>query len=58
MVGAIIISVVLLLVFPIAIIMSGAVFAAMLGSTTKNAVDADHKGSELLKISESNPYGR
>lgn len=58
MAGAIIILVVLFLVFPVAIIMSGAVFAAMIGTTTKNTVDAKHKGSELLKISQSNPYGR
>jgi len=56
MVGGIIIVVLLLVVFPVAIMMSGAVFAAMVGSTTKNAVDAKHEGSELLEISESNPY--
>jgi len=56
MVGGIIIVVLLLVVFPVAIMMSGAVFAAMVGSTTKNAVDAKHEGSELLEVSESNPY--
>lgn len=56
MVGGIIIVVVLLVVFPVAIMMGGAIFAALIGSTAKNAVDAEHDGSELLDISESNPY--
>ena len=56
MVGGIIIVVLLLVVFPVAIMMSGALFAALIGSTTKNAVDAEHQDSELLEISESNPY--
>lgn len=56
MVGGIIIVVLLLVVFPMAIMMTGAVFAAVVGSTSKNAVDAEHESSELLEISESNPY--
>lgn len=58
MVGGIIIVVLLLLVFPVAIMMSGAIFAALIGSTAKTAVDAEHDGSELLEVSESNPYDR
>ncbi len=58
MFGGIIIVVLLLVVFPVAIMMSGALFAAILGSTTKSTVDANHKDSELLEISESNPYDR
>ena len=56
MVGGIIIVVLLLVVFPVAVMMSMALVAALLGATAKNAVDADHEGSELLEISESNPY--
>jgi hypothetical protein len=56
MVGGIIIVVLLLVVFPVAIMMSGAVFAVLLGSTTKSAVDSEHQGSEALAVSEANPY--
>jgi len=56
MVGGIIIVVLLLVIFPVSIMMSGAIFAALLGSTTKSAVDGDHKGSEALAVSEANPY--
>lgn len=56
MVGGIIIVVLLLVVFPVAILMSGAVFAAILGTVAKNSVDNDHADSELLEISEANPW--
>ena len=56
MVGGIIIVVVLLVIFPVAIIMSGGVMAAGLGSFMKQSVDSDHKGTEALELSESNPY--
>ena len=56
MFGGIVIVVLLLVVFPVAIMMSGALFAAVLGSTTKGAVDAAHADSEALTLSESNPY--
>lgn len=56
MVGAIIILVVLLVVFPMAIIMSSAMFAAMIGSAAKMSVDGEHAGSEQLKLSETNFY--
>jgi hypothetical protein len=41
-----------------AIMMSGAIFAALVGTTSKNSVDAQHKDSELLAVSEQNPYDR
>ena len=56
MIGAIIIVVLLLVIFPVSIIMSGTAFAAMIGSSTKSAVDAAHADSEDLMISEANPY--
>jgi hypothetical protein len=56
MVGGIVIAVVLVVVFPVAVMMSLALVAALLGSTTKNSVDADHEGSELLDVSETNFY--
>ena len=56
MVGGIIIAVVLLLVFPVAIIMSGGILTAIISTVMKNAVDGDHAGTEALELSESNPY--
>ena len=58
MVGAIIIVVLLLAVFPVSIMMTGAGLSALLGGVTKSAVDADHEDSEDLAISEANPYSR
>lgn len=57
-IGGIVIAVILLIVFPVAIMMSGAVFAALLGTSAKKSVDRVHKRSELLEISEANPYKR
>lgn len=56
MVGAIIIIVLLLAVFPVSIMMTGAGLSALLGGITKSAVDGEHVGTEDLAISESNPY--
>jgi len=56
MLGGIIIAVVLVIVIPVSIMMSMGAAAALLGTTTKNAVDNDHADSELLEISEANPY--
>jgi flagellar basal body-associated protein FliL len=56
MVGGIIIAVVLIVVFPVMVMMSMALLAALLGATTKNSVDNQHEASELLEMSEANPY--
>ena len=56
MVGGIVIAVLLVVVFPVAVMMSMALVAALLGTTTKNSVDAVHEGSELLEVSETNYY--
>jgi hypothetical protein len=56
MVGGIVIAVLLIVVFPVMIMMSMAVIASLLGATTKNSVDNQHEGSELLEMSEANPY--
>ncbi len=48
--------VVLVVVMPVGILMSGAVGAALLGRLLKTDVDAAHEGSELLGVSEANPY--
>jgi len=48
--GAIIIIVALVIVVPVATIMSGVVFAGILGHTLKDAVEHDHEGSELVDL--------
>ncbi len=56
MVGGIIIAVVLLLVFPVMIIVSGGILTAMLSMALKKSVDNQYVGTEALELSRSNPY--
>ncbi len=42
---------------PIGILMSFGALAGIVSYLTKTAVDADHADSELLTISEGNPWG-
>ena len=56
MVGGIVIAVLLVIVFPVTVMMSMTLVAALLGTTTKNSVDAQHEGSELLEVSETDYY--
>ena len=56
MVGGIIIAALLLLVFPVAIIMSGGLLGAMISGVMKMSVDNQNAGTEALKLSRSNPY--
>ena len=46
----------LVVVMPVGILLSGAVVAAVLGGILKRDVDDTHRGSELLDLSESNPW--
>ena len=46
----------LVVVMPVGILLSGAVVAALLGGLLKRDVDNTHRGSELLDLSESNPW--
>ena len=46
----------LVVIMPIVILISGAVAAAFLGGLLKRDVDATHEGSELLDLSDSNPW--
>ena len=48
----------LVVIMPIGILISGAVAAALLGHLLKRDVDAVHEGSELLDVSDSNPWAR
>ena len=46
----------LVVVMPIAILLSGALAAALIGGLVKKDVDKSHEVSELLELSESNPW--
>ncbi len=48
--------VVLVVVIPVAVLVAGAVGAAVLGGLLKGDVDAAHEGSELLEVSEADPW--
>lgn len=48
--------IVILLIFPVIMLMSMAVLAAVLGGVTKAAVDAEHEDSLLLEMANFNPY--
>ena len=50
MLSAAIIVLLLVVFVPIAVMLSGAVAAAILGFFLKDGVDADHAGSELLDL--------
>lgn len=56
MLGAVLMIFVLVVVIPIGILVSGAVVASLLGGLLKKDVDAGNEGSELLDLSEANPY--
>ena len=43
--------IVLVVVIPVLVIMSGAIAAAALGWGLKTEVDAEHEGSELVELS-------
>jgi hypothetical protein len=48
--GALVIAVILLVVIPVSIILTGAVVAAILGTTLKENGEATHEGSELIDL--------
>jgi hypothetical protein len=52
MAGAILIAIVLVVVIPVAVCMSGALAAALLGWSLKNDVDARNEGSELIALNK------
>ena len=54
--GAVIMIILLVVVMPIAILMSGALASAVIGGLGKKDVDKSHEESELLELSESNPW--
>ena len=46
----------LVVVMPVGILLSGAAVAALLGGLLKRDVDDTYQGSELFDLSESNPW--
>ena len=52
MLGGILMIVVLVLVLPVAVMMSGAVVAAALGWSLKDDAEATHEGSELIALNK------
>ena len=51
MLGAIILAVIILVLIPVSICMSGAVVAGILGWSLKDNGEATHEGSELIELS-------
>ena len=56
MLGAVLMVIRLVIVMPVGILVGGAVVASLLGGLLKSDVDSSHEGSELLEVSEANPY--
>ena len=56
MIGAVLMILLLVVVMPLGILMSGALAAALLGGILKNDADTTHDGSELLALSETDPW--
>jgi len=50
MVGAIIIAVLLVIVMPVGLLMSGALAAGLLGGLLKADADARYEGSDLIEL--------
>jgi hypothetical protein len=49
-IGPLVIVVVLVVVIPVSVVMSGSVMAAILGWGLKDDVEAAHEGSELIDL--------
>ncbi len=52
MLGAIILAVIIVIAIPVAVCMSGAVAAALLGWSLKNDAEARNEGSELIALNK------
>jgi hypothetical protein len=52
MAGAILMVIVLVLVIPVAVLVSGAVVAALLGWSLKDDAEARNEGSELIDLNK------
>ena len=56
MLGAVLMILLLVVVMPVGILMTGALAAALLGGVLNKDVDTTHEGSELLELSETDPW--
>ena len=52
MAGAVLMAIVLVVVIPVAVCMSGAVLAALLGWSLKDEANARNEGSELIDLNK------
>ena len=52
MIGTVIIIILLVVLVPVSIIMTGLIFSGLLGSVIKKDVDAENEGTELLELSK------
>ena len=52
MAGTVVIIIILAVVVPIAIIMTGLLFSGILGQILQKDVDREHEGSELFELSK------
>jgi hypothetical protein len=52
MAGAVLIAIVLVIVIPVAVCVTGAAVAALLGWSLKNDADARNQGSELIELNK------
>jgi nitrogen fixation-related uncharacterized protein len=55
MAGAVLMAIVLVFVIPVAVCMSGAALAALLGWSLKEDADARNEGSELIDLNNQCP---
>ena len=56
--GGTVVMIVILVLFPVAVFMSGAAGAAIVGALLKYDRDGAHRDTEYLTLSESDPYRR
>ncbi|MBT6064582.1 MAG: hypothetical protein HOG52_07295 [Actinobacteria bacterium] len=56
MAGVVVMIIVLVIVIPVGVLVSGAAGAAFLGRLLKRDVDSAHEDSELLEVSEADPW--
>jgi hypothetical protein len=52
MIGAIVLAVVIVIVMPVGVMMSGAVAAALLGTAATSDAEARYEGSELVDLNK------
>ena len=50
MIGALVMVIVLVVVIPVSVIMTGVIVAGTLGWSLKDGAESDHEGSELVEL--------